>query len=678
MTRTYPFKFLDYYTSKDTEIFFGRGEEIKVLHEIIYQTNILLVYGASGTGKTSLILCGLAKKFRPYDWLPVVVRRGDNINESLKKSLSEFRSTPLVSNSEIPDAVRSIYHHYFKPVYLIFDQFEELYIRGRQDEHETFVSTVQELVKDVESVKIIIAIREEYLGNLYPFEKRIPQLMQRKIRVESMTFGKVKDVLQSIDQLPTSVFKLDRQHGEAIIQQIFDTVKGDSPSLTIELTYFQVFMDKLYMKISNDETHQKEVVCTENDVTGMGKIGDVLTEFLDDQVGRIVVNLNRTDVTAEVVWKMLSRFVTSEGTKEPIPQSLLNEKLQDFSPEIIGTVIDSFKNARILRFSDEDRTWEVAHDSLAARIEEKRTDDERARVQIRDIIDSQMTLKGDAQGLLTERQLHLIDTYAHIIELSEDAQKLVARSKVGVKRNRRTRKIAKVLLMGFSIFLACALAIGYYFYMELENALTTKNYLIKEKADLIYENSLKDFLAHLNSAGAEYTHGQFEKAIVSMEAAIKVNENYEEVTQGTDFPIKTLTSNDTLDRFREKVETQIRLGKIAQRVKFEMERGKELERLNETRSLEGFYLARIQYDSAQAILAKIPTARDYPRLTKELNEAKGVLQERMQNSLDRLFERVSKFVAEPEGHMQAMKLLAEAEEFMPQDSRISDFKRRIK
>lgn len=55
-----PFKFLDSYTIEDREIFFGRDQEITELYRRVFESKILLVYGASGTGKSSLVNCGLA------------------------------------------------------------------------------------------------------------------------------------------------------------------------------------------------------------------------------------------------------------------------------------------------------------------------------------------------------------------------------------------------------------------------------------------------------------------------------------------------------------------------------------------------------------------------------------------------------------------------------------------
>ena len=66
MASEYPFKFLDAYEKKDKKKFFGREEEIEMLYQTTFQTNLTLVYGRSGVGKTSLgrsIARSLDRKF---------------------------------------------------------------------------------------------------------------------------------------------------------------------------------------------------------------------------------------------------------------------------------------------------------------------------------------------------------------------------------------------------------------------------------------------------------------------------------------------------------------------------------------------------------------------------------------------------------------------------------------
>ena len=142
-----PFKFLDSYTLADREIFFGRNQDITDLYRRVFESKILLVYGVSGTGKSSLINCGLASRFDDSDWLPLNVRRGSNIIESLNEAFDKQVLTPLKKNLSVSEKLQSIYLDHFKPVYLIFDQFEELFIFGSDDEKTGFIKLIKEIVE---------------------------------------------------------------------------------------------------------------------------------------------------------------------------------------------------------------------------------------------------------------------------------------------------------------------------------------------------------------------------------------------------------------------------------------------------------------------------------------------------------------------------------------------------
>src|SRR5512133_2571374 len=170
-----PFKFLDSYSKEDRDIFFGRDNEIEELHSRVFQSRILVVYGISGTGKSSLINCGLANKFNDSDWLPVSIRRGININESLKNNLFK-NSLDVASSKRSTDTIKllkSLYLDHFKPVFLIFDQFEEVFIFGSKPERDDFVATIKRIIDSDLQCRLIFSIREEYLAGLTEFEKII-------------------------------------------------------------------------------------------------------------------------------------------------------------------------------------------------------------------------------------------------------------------------------------------------------------------------------------------------------------------------------------------------------------------------------------------------------------------------------------------------------------------------
>ncbi|MCB0545667.1 MAG: ATP-binding protein, partial [Saprospiraceae bacterium] len=82
-----PFKLLQPYDKEDAGIFLGRETETRQMTELLLRGKFLLVYGASGTGKTSIIQCGLPGMFSPRDWLPIIVRRNANFIDSMREQV---------------------------------------------------------------------------------------------------------------------------------------------------------------------------------------------------------------------------------------------------------------------------------------------------------------------------------------------------------------------------------------------------------------------------------------------------------------------------------------------------------------------------------------------------------------------------------------------------------------
>lgn len=462
----YPFKFLDAYTREDGDIFFGRTEEIDNLYLMVFQSDLIMVYGASGTGKTSLIQCGLANRFQSHDWLAVNVRRGGNINESLEKALKDAAgdgagipakgTNPMTDldwlDEDLSDAttdalqaapqhltplarsLKNIYLRHFKPLYLIFDQFEELYILGTRDEQQQFIRTVREILNVKQPVKILISIREEYLGYLHEFEKAVPELLRKKLRVEPMHLDKVKTVIQSIGALPDSIVRLRAGEEDALSEGIFEKIRGDEKTLGIQLPYLQVFLDKLYLQTTGDEQRQAKAVFTLDALRQLGDIGDVLRNFLDEQVLQIARQYQQPPDT---VWRVLSPFVTLDGTKEPLTAEQLQQRLPTghhaLGPDFVQKTLNDLQNRRILRYSEQNQRYEIAHDTLAKQIHAKRSDEEIAILEVQRLVKSQSTLKADVREYFTEKQLLFIEPYLNRFRPEAEEQQWIAESRARVE-----------------------------------------------------------------------------------------------------------------------------------------------------------------------------------------------------------------------------------------------------
>lgn len=426
-----PFKLLDAYEKQDKDIFFGRAEEVEALYEMAYQTNLMLVYGPSGSGKTSLVQCGLANRFQPTDWFDIYIRRGENINRALQRSLGAFDlieveegtlferlaqiQRPSLEGFRPPDvrepatnisrALRNIYEYHLKPLYLIFDQFEELYILGSKKEQEEFYHTIADILDSEEYCRIILILREEYLAELDAFEKVIPYLFEKRLRVEPMTRHNTNEVITSTT-VKFGIQLKDEDTSELIIDAL---AKGQK---RVELTYLQVFLDKLYQNAL--EKDRKKVVFDNQLVHQLGNIENILGEFLDTQARIIQGKLQQRfpNTPPESVRKVLSAFVTLEGTKQPL--KIEDIKAAGLDPEQIEFAVDSLEKARLLRL--EEGLYELAHDALAYQVARERSAEEVAILEITKIVKDRYSAYETTKSLLNHNELQLLESYRSKLE----------------------------------------------------------------------------------------------------------------------------------------------------------------------------------------------------------------------------------------------------------------------
>lgn len=352
-----PFKFLDAYEKQDKDIFFGRETEVDALYQMTYQTNLMLVYGMSGTGKTSLIQCGLANCFESSDWFAVPIRRQENINHSLIRELrARDAEQAFEEGFTLPQMVHSLYLDYLRPIYLIFDQFEELYILGDEAEQDIFIRSMHDLLAADVPCKVVIAIREEYLAHLSNFERSVPRLFDKRLRVEPMTRFNARRVILETAKNPRFNIQLC---SDEVADAIIDGVTGGVGR--VQLTYLQVFLDKMYrmaaLRDPNDITFDEDLV------REVGKIEDVLSDFLDEQIEVFVQEVASRDDAL----RWLRMFVSEKGTKMPVPRQEMMERMPEMSEPKLNIFLEFFVSRRILRPLDNDQ-YELTHDSLAARI----------------------------------------------------------------------------------------------------------------------------------------------------------------------------------------------------------------------------------------------------------------------------------------------------------------------
>ena len=85
-----------------------------------------------------------------------------------------WKTQPGKPGKRIKSCSQFVFLDHFKPIYLVFDQFEELFIFGSKDEWTTFTETMRYLLDSDLELRFIFIIRGEYLEFLAEFEEMIP------------------------------------------------------------------------------------------------------------------------------------------------------------------------------------------------------------------------------------------------------------------------------------------------------------------------------------------------------------------------------------------------------------------------------------------------------------------------------------------------------------------------
>lgn len=145
-----PYRGLDRFEDRDKALFFGRDQLVKKLLTQLSSSSNLLLLGASGSGKSSLVRAGLlpalselvGSRFRYFVLVPDL-----NPFESLRSSLinggfSQSETKSLLDSE--PKALPALIHSLKRSgdQWLVFiDQFEEIFIQTEEPFRTKFISS---------------------------------------------------------------------------------------------------------------------------------------------------------------------------------------------------------------------------------------------------------------------------------------------------------------------------------------------------------------------------------------------------------------------------------------------------------------------------------------------------------------------------------------------------------
>jgi GTPase SAR1 family protein len=342
-----PFKFLDAYSKEDKDEFFGRNVETEELYDRVFETNLILLYGASGTGKTSLINCGLANMFQNTDWLPIFIRRNDNIIDSFYAGLNRHALTKMIDSAKIKAKIKSLYLDHFKPIYLIFDQFEELFLFGGIKEQMAFFEILRDLMDEGLQCKILLSMREEYIAYLSDFELLIPSLFDNRQRLEKMGILQIQEVIKGTSR----AFDIKIENEEEVMENV--VLKLRDNKVGIELSSLQVYLDRMYRKAVENKKPDEPIVFSPKLIDETGQFENVLELFLKEELELIEKELfQKGSKIKGIPMTVLFSLVSDDGNKKAMETETIYKQLfrrKKITSAEIDYCIKRFQELRVLQ-----------------------------------------------------------------------------------------------------------------------------------------------------------------------------------------------------------------------------------------------------------------------------------------------------------------------------------------
>ena len=235
----------------DRSTFFGRDLECRQLLSMVLAERLVVLFSKSGMGKSSLINAGLVEPLRRQGYLPVAVRLNDTRQPPLATLFEAVRTAAGIARADQVGGDQSSAFQFFKTVefwsesndllrpVLILDQFEELFTLQSADARRVFIGQLAELVRgrtpggreratgdapiddSPPDIKIVMALREEFVANLQDLAQEIPAILHNRFRLGPLSAATARAAIVEPARLEGGAFQTDRfSYEDAAVDRI--------------------------------------------------------------------------------------------------------------------------------------------------------------------------------------------------------------------------------------------------------------------------------------------------------------------------------------------------------------------------------------------------------------------------------------------------------------------------
>ena len=379
-----PFPGLRPFTPEESELFFGRDKESGEVFTKLLKNRFITVTGASGSGKSSLVYCGILPRIREMGrkesspWRIIIFRPGNDPFESLAYAIHEniaatgLKEVPVETilsdlhrqSDGISTALKKHIIRGYEKVLLVVDQFEEIFRYRTSDTGGTYGTETGEFVENlVNAVSLsesrvftIVTMRADFMGECAYYQGLTQLINTSNFLIPRMDRDNYRQVIEG----PV------KYSGASIDKSFVETLLNDIDNHTDQLPVLQHALMRTWDHWQQLKDPERPLGYTDYD--SVGTMRDAMARHADEAYGEL-------DNRGREICRKMFRAITEKGPdnrgiRRPTIFSTLCSII-DCSSSELADVIEKFRHPSRSFITprhgielNEDSVIDLSHESL--------------------------------------------------------------------------------------------------------------------------------------------------------------------------------------------------------------------------------------------------------------------------------------------------------------------------
>lgn len=380
------------FTGDDRHLFFGRDLEKQELFRLIVLNDLVVLFGESGTGKTSLLQAGVCPALEARQFKPVFIRLNNIAEPPELQVCRQLREGGFIP-ADMPEG-RTLWEYFsrfwyvdlgevFTPVF-IFDQFEELFTLYKPDERKEFIKQFADITNHrpppglppeaaaPPQAKFIFSIRSDFLYLLDELSADIPSILRCRFQLRLLGREQAADAIIRPAGVEGAYVSPKFSYSPAALSGILEALgrhdtegrlAADHPTATLEIAAFQLQLVCRQLEARIIQEQKPEGFAVEPDFYG-GRAGirNIIDEFYNTVIEKVPA------AEREAAERLLARGLIRNGRRIMMEESAMREEYG-----LSQATLAQLHEERLLKREARkgELYYEISHDTLVKPVLER-------------------------------------------------------------------------------------------------------------------------------------------------------------------------------------------------------------------------------------------------------------------------------------------------------------------